>query len=327
MKRKLIRIVIAVISVVAISGAELNAGSHQHQVQKGDTLWGLSRKYKVPLKSIIQANRIQPTKRLQIGEKILIPGGLVEEVWYQVKPGDTLASIAHRHNVKWQDLQRTNGISSPRRLQVGTKIRLEASNTLHVSNALPTSVSPTQETWYSVKAGDTLTGIAHRHNVKWRDLQRVNGISAPHRLQVGTKIRIPNGSPPIAFALPLRIPLVVTSRYGRRNHPVTGRYQLHEGIDFRAAKGTRVYASRAGKVTFAGRRNGYGKVICIEHDNNFTTWYGHLSRIRVQIGQTVTQGNVIGLSGNTGISTGPHLHFEIRYKGRSENPTNHITIP
>ena len=261
MKRKLIRIFIVVMSVATITGVELSADVQQHLVQEGDTLWGLSRKYKVPLNSIIQANSIRPTKQLQIGEKILIPGGLAEEVWYKVKPGDTL------------------------------------------------------------------TSIARRHNVKWRDLQKVNGISSPHHLQIGAKIRIPNGKPPIAFAHPLQIPLVVTSRYGYRHHPVTRRYQLHEGIDFRAAIGTRVYASRAGKVIFAGPNNGYGKVVGIEHEDNFATWYGHLSRIRVRVGQTVTQGKVIGLSGNTGISTGPHLHFEIRYKGRSENPTHHITIP
>ena len=321
MNRKLIRIFIVIVSVAIITGVELSADVQQHLVEKGDTLWGLSRKYKVPLKSIIQANSIQPTKRLQIGEKILIPGGLAEEVWYKVKPGDTLASIARRHSIEWQDLQRINAISSPRRLQIGAKIRIQ------INNKLPKSVSPTQEIWYFVQAGDTLTGIAHRHNVKWRDLQRVNGISSPRRLQIGAKIRIPDGEPPIAFAHPLRIPLVVTSRYGYRHHPITRRYQLHEGIDFRAATGTRVYASRAGKVIFVGRRNGYGKVVGIEHEDDFTTWYGHLSRIRVRVGQTISQGKVIGLSGNTGISTGPHLHFEIRYKGRSENPTHHITLP
>ena len=259
MKRKLIRIFIVVVSVATISGAELNAGGHQHQVQKGDTLWGLSRKYKVPLKKIIQANSIQPTKRLQIGEKLLIPGAPVEGVWYRVKAGDTLWSIARRHNVEPQDLQRINGISSPRRLQIGTRLRIE------------------------------------------------------------------RGS--LGFGNPLRVPLVVTSKYGYRPHPVTRRYQNHEGIDFRASTGTRVYASQAGRVIFAGRRGGYGKLVGIEHADDFTTWYGHLSRIRVRVGQTVTKGKVIGLSGNTGISTGPHLHFEIRYKGRSENPTNHITIP
>ncbi len=260
MKRKLIHISVAVVFVMAFSGMRLEAGGHQHLVKKGDTLWGLSRKYKVPLKSIIQANSIQPTESLQIGKKLLIPGAPVEGIWYRVKAGDTLSSIARRYKVEWRDLQRINGISSPRSLQIGTRIRIRQ-----------------------------------------------------------------DGSP--SFGKPLRVPLVVTSRYGYRPHPVTGRYQFHEGIDFRAATGTRVYASKAGRVIAAGRRGGYGKIVGIEHDDNFTTWYGHLSRIRVKKGQTVSKGQVIGLSGNTGISTGPHLHFEIRYKGRSEKPTKYLIIP
>lgn len=260
MKRNLIHIFMTVLFVATLAGTESNAGAQQHLVQKGDTLWGLSRKYKVPLKSIAQANKIKLTKRLQIGEKLLIPG------------------------------------------------------------------AATQDAWYFVKAGDTLSGIALRYNVEWKDLQRVNGISSPRRLQIGARIRIPNGSDAFTFANPLRVPLVVTSKYGYRPHPVTGRYQLHEGVDFRAAIGTRVYASRGGRVIFAGWRGGYGKIVGIEHEDDFTTWYGHLSRIRVKVGQVVPQGKVIGLSGNTGVSTGPHLHFEIRYKGRSEKPTQYLTI-
>ena len=260
MKRNLIHIFTTVLFIVALAGAKSDADVQQHLVQKGDTLWGLSRKYKVPLKSIAQANRIKLTKRLQIGEKLLIPG------------------------------------------------------------------TSTQEAWYFVKAGDTLWNISRRYNVELKDLQRVNAIASPRHLQIGTKIRIPNGEVLFTFANPLRVPLVVTSKYGYRPHPVTGRYQMHEGVDFRAATGTPVYASRDGKVIFAGQKGGYGKVVGIEHENDFTTWYGHLSRISVKTGQGVPQGKVIGLSGNTGISTGPHLHFEIRYKGRSEKPTQYLII-
>ena len=258
MKRNLIHVFTAVLFIVLLVGTKSDA-DEQHLVQKGDTLWGLSRKYKVPLQSIAQANRIKLTKQLQIGEKLLIPGTTSRETWYLVKAGDTYSSIARRYNVEWQDLQRANGIP-------------------------------------------------------------------PRRLQIGTKLRIPNGENLVTFANPLRVPLVVTSKYGYRPHPVTGHYRMHEGIDLRAATGTRVYAARAGKVIFAGRKGGYGKVIGIEHEDDFTTWYGHLSRIRVKDGQWVAQGKVIGLSGNTGISTGPHLHFEIRYKGRSEKPTQYLTI-
>ncbi|MCY4554422.1 MAG: M23 family metallopeptidase [Candidatus Poribacteria bacterium] len=261
MKRRLIHIFIAVLFVAALFGTALAAGVQQHLVQKGETLSEIAQKYKVPLRSIIQANSIKSAHRIQIGKTLRIPGDtFVKEILYQVKPGDTLIGIARLHNVEWKDLQILNGISSPRSLQSGTEIRI------------------------------------------------------PH-----------DGS--FGFRNPLRVPLVLTSKYGYRPHPVTGRYRFHEGIDLRAAVGTRVYASKAGRVIFAGRKGGYGKIVGIEHEGNFSTWYGHLSRIRVKVGQTVSQGRVIGLSGNTGISTGPHLHFEIRYKGRSEKPTKYITIP
>ena len=261
MKRRLIHILIAVLFVVALFGIAHAAGFQQHLVQKGETLSEIAQKYKVPLKSIIQANSIKSAHRIRTGRTLRIPGEALtfEDIWYKVQPGDTLFSIGRRHNIEWRDLQRINGISSPRSLQIGRMIRIN---------------------------------------------ERGPG-----------------------FGKPLRVPLVVTSKYGYRPHPVTGRYQHHAGIDFRAAIGTRVYASKAGRVIFAGRRGGYGKIVGIEHEGNFTTWYGHLSRIRVKVGQTVSQGKVIGLSGNTGISTGPHLHFEIRYKGRSEKPTKYITIP
>ena len=262
MYRRFIHIFIAVLFVVTLFATPLTAGVQQHLVQKGETLSEIAQKYKVPLKSIIQANSIKSAHRIQIGKKLRIPGNAfaLNEILYQVKPGDTLIGIARLHNVEWKDLQRINGISSPRSLQIGAEIRIPHDGSFH-------------------------------------------------------------------FISPLRIPLVVTSEYGYRPHPVTGRYQFHKGIDFRAATGTRVYASKGGRIIFAGRKGGYGKIVGIEHEDDYTTWYGHLSRIRVKRGQTVSQGKVIGLSGNTGISTGPHLHFEIRYKGRSEKPTKHLPIP
>ena len=234
---------------------------------------------------------------------------------HRVRKGETLSEIARKYKVPVNSIMQANSIKSAHRIRTGRTLRIPSDSETLTRGGV----------WYQVQRGDTLASIGRRHNIEWRDLQRINGISSPRRLQIGTMIRLRDSGP--GFGKPLRIPLVVTSKHGYRRHPVTGRYQHHEGIDFRAATGTRVYASKAGKVIFAGRKNGYGNVIGIEHDNDFTTWYGHLSSIRVRVGQTVNQGRVIGLSGNTGISTGPHLHFEIRYKGRSEKPTKHITIP
>lgn len=112
----------------------------------------------------------------------------------------------------------------------------------------------------------------------------------------------------------------VTSKFGVRVHPITGRTTGHAGIDYGAPAGTPVNAAAAGKVTFAGVQGGYGKVIYIKHTGGQSTVYGHLSRIGVQVGQAVTQGQVIGAVGSTGMATGPHLHFEVRVGNQPRNP-------
>jgi murein DD-endopeptidase MepM/ murein hydrolase activator NlpD len=119
---------------------------------------------------------------------------------------------------------------------------------------------------------------------------------------------------------PLLGALSISSGYGNRTDPFNGRTAYHSGIDFRAASGTDILAAGAGKVVFAGRNSGYGNMIDIEHADGIVTRYGHLSRIEVRVGQTVDVGEVIGLVGSTGRSTGPHLHFEVRRNDQAVDP-------
>ena len=113
---------------------------------------------------------------------------------------------------------------------------------------------------------------------------------------------------------------VITCKYGYRTHPVTRKYKLHTGIDLRASTGTTGYAATKGTVTTSGYSSAWGNYIIINHGGGYTTLYAHLSRRNVSKGATVKQGDVIGLSGNTGYSTGPHLHFEINKNGSSYDP-------
>ena len=113
---------------------------------------------------------------------------------------------------------------------------------------------------------------------------------------------------------------VITCKYGYRTHPVTKKYKLHTGIDLRASTGTKVYAANKGTVTTSGYSSAWGNYIIINHGGGYTTLYAHLSRRNVSKGATVKQGDVIGLSGNTGYSTGPHLHFEINKNGSPYDP-------
>lgn len=271
MNKNYIQVLRTVLSIaVVLASFTPSSIGLQHQVKQGETLTAIAQKYNVSMKSITQANKFKNNDydRLKIGQKLTIPG-----------------------------------VTKP--LNAGGSI---------------------EGTVYTVQQGDSLYSIARRHNVEdWRQLQKTNAITNPKRLQPGQQILIPS-EVTISFLKPLKVPLVVTSHYGYRHHPITRRYRLHEGIDFRASNGTRVYASKTGTVTYASKKSGYGKIVIIQHGDDYSTSYGHLSRIRVSKGDIVRQGQVIGLSGNTGFSSGPHLHFEVRYKGRSENPARHLNL-
>ncbi|MBI4734159.1 MAG: M23 family metallopeptidase [Rubrobacteridae bacterium] len=114
----------------------------------------------------------------------------------------------------------------------------------------------------------------------------------------------------------------ITSSFGWRFHPVLHYRRLHTGIDFGAPSGSTIMAADGGKVILAGWMGGYGNAVVISHGNGITTLYGHNSRLLVDVGDSVSQGQAIAKSGSTGLSTGPHLHFEVRVNGTPKNPMN-----
>jgi murein DD-endopeptidase MepM/ murein hydrolase activator NlpD len=117
---------------------------------------------------------------------------------------------------------------------------------------------------------------------------------------------------------------VITSGYGYRTHPVLGYSRLHAGTDFGAAAGTPIVAAEAGTVVSAGWLGGYGNAVVISHGGGVATLYAHQSRVAVGTGARVTRGQVIGYVGSTGMSTGPHLHFEVRVNGVTTDPTRFL---
>ena len=135
-----------------------------------------------------------------------------------------------------------------------------------------------------------------------------------------------NGLRRLNEILPLGKPVNsrVTSSYGTRNDPFTGKPKKHRGIDFAGKIGTELMAVAPGRVVSAGERVGYGTTVEIDHGLGFTTLYAHLSQILVSRGDWVRPGTVIGLAGSSGRSTGPHLHYEIRYKGAPFDPTKFV---
>ena len=128
------------------------------------------------------------------------------------------------------------------------------------------------------------------------------------------------------LGMPLKAEYRLSSPFGYRIHPITGKKTLHAGMDMAAPKGTSVYAAETGVVTIAQSWSGYGNCIIIDHGGGLWTLYGHLMNggILVKVGQTVKRGEKIGLVGSTGQSTGNHLHFEVRKNAEPVNPAPYL---
>ncbi len=118
------------------------------------------------------------------------------------------------------------------------------------------------------------------------------------------------------------VPGRISSRYGMRRHPILGYRRMHSGLDFRARHGTPIYAATDGTVNFSGRNGGYGNFVRIRHGGGLSTGYAHMSRIAVRNGEQVRRGQVIGYVGSTGLSTGPHLHYEMYRNGKKIDPAS-----
>lgn len=145
--------------------------------------------------------------------------------------------------------------------------------------------------------------------------------------KIAQDIEIWHGLKRLTIVLPLGVPVktkTITSSFGVRQDPFTKKNKQHKGIDFAGKIGTELYAVAPGRVVSAGERSGYGNTVEIDHGLGFTTMYAHLSKPMVSRGDWVRPGTVVGLAGSSGRSTGPHLHYEIRYKGTPFNPVNFI---
>lgn len=209
--------------------------------------------------------------------------------------------------------------------------------------ALPPSPSPPATeaprrggVTHVVERGQTLWRIARAYEISVEQLARANAIEDATNIRVGQALFVPGARavievPPAPGLLePRELPDAPGSRAGWRwpaDGPLTSRFgaprrggRLHKGIDIGGPRGTPVRAAREGRVVFAGTRSGYGKLVVIEHDDGFATWYAHLRRYRVRVGEKVRAGERLGGIGRTGRTTGYHLHFEIRHRGRAVDP-------
>ncbi len=223
---------------------------------------------------------------------------------YVVKDGDSLSQIAQMFNVSPNTILWANNISKGSSILPGQELL----------------ILPINGVQYTVKKGDTLASIAKKFKGNEEEIISYNHLDSAEAISVGETLTIPGGeieAPKPAYA---SRGSKTASNSGYYIHPVPGAVKTqgihgYNGIDFGARIGASVRASAGGKVLVSrtsGWNGGYGNYIVVEHPNGTQTLYAHLSGNIVYAGQQVVQGQVIGYVGNTGRSTGPHLHFEVR---------------
>ncbi len=228
---------------------------------------------------------------------------------YKVKPNENFWVVMSKCSLDMDTLMSVNNLTSPFQVVPGT--------TLYIPNMRGVIVPGTNlKSIYNILAADKI------------DIRYVKTINKTESLDKKF-IFIPCGKISTiekslflgtAFFSPIQYGRK-TSGFGTRKNPFDGkRMEFHKGIDLGCPSGTKVHAARRGDVVFSGYEEGYGNLVVVEHEFGYRSYYGHLSRKVVKMGDSVKPGQVIAFSGNTGRSTGPHLHFEIRKNGRALNP-------
>lgn len=155
----------------------------------------------------------------------------------------------------------------------------------------------------------------------------INGLSRKLKFEKSQYVEISSKlkeNKELSYAIPAIRPCagMISDGFGMRLHPILHIWRMHEGVDFVTDVGTPVHATGNGTISFVGRKGGYGLVVEINHGFGYRTLYAHLSKILVKKGQKVVRGDVIAKTGDTGLSTGPHLHYEVEHDGVKENPAN-----
>lgn len=232
---------------------------------------------------------------------------------YAVQKGDMVGKIADRFGVSQDAIISVNRLKNTRTIQIGQLLKIPSLDGII----------------YTVKEGDTPASIADRYQVSLERIALANGMS-DNVVPVGSTIFLPdakldwvtlqeiNGD---LFMKPLRAGYYISSRYGWRNNPFSGTRTFHNGIDMAASQGTPIYAALDGTVSTTGYDVTYGNYVIISHHSGYQTLYGHMSKILVSKGKRVTTATRIGLVGNTGQSTGPHVHFTVYKKRATINPS------
>lgn len=225
---------------------------------------------------------------------------------HTVKKGETLASIAKNYKISIDTICGSNNLRTYESVAVGKVLTIPNKDGI----------------LYTMRKGSNIVSVAQQYKVSLEKILVENDLRNSDFIKIGSVLFIPDAKPQNiikGFIWPTS-GRFITCGYGWRRNPITGGgREFHSGLDIRANYEW-VKAAMYGKVTFGGWMGGYGKAVIIAHPDGSKTLYAHLSQVIVQAGQYVKQGQTIAKSGNTGRSTGPHLHFEIIKNGKTQNP-------
>ncbi|HAF98149.1 MULTISPECIES: peptidoglycan DD-metalloendopeptidase family protein [Paenibacillus] len=295
----------------------------------------------------VAGTKADPNKVLDVEDAVkVLTGAKDKPVTYTVKEGDTISSIAKQYGMKSSEVMALNPGLEEKYMQIGAELQLtqpEALLTVRTVETVTEKQPSKPET--IVRKSDqlplgkrkvvrpgrdgvkTVSYVVTKENGRvvsklWTG-QEVVQEALPEVVYKGTKVERKAAAPKVSkktssskqFAWPVS-GARITSSFGHR----WGR--SHEGID--VVGGSTIMAAASGRVVFSGQQSGYGNVVIVDHGNGYRTLYGHMSRISVSNGQSISQGQKLGVMGNTGRSTGTHLHFEIQKNGVAQNPMKYL---
>src|SRR6056297_950861 len=233
--------------------------------------------------------------------------------FFSYTPGktDTLFSIAARFNLPYETIALLNGLRNPEALKNNSQLLIPNTPGLFIPETPKNDIEKLICSWRTraPQQGAPVYVIDGPHKKLYYFLpgERFHPLERLFFLNVLFRFPLPKG--------------VVTSNYGLRASPFTHKQHFHHGIDIAAPQGTAVQAARGGTAVATGAGGILGRYVVLQHEGNFTTIYGHLEEIFVEKGHKIGAGAIIGTVGSTGMSTGPHLHFEIRNAGESWDPS------
>jgi len=284
--------------------------SGRYVVAKGDSLYGIARRFGLPIRAVIDANDLQPPYALTVGQELKVPNAQIHEV----AAGDTIYNIAQRYDIDRSELVRLNGIQPPYTIPLGQKLILPTPGSAVDTEPAPTEVAytPPQE-----PMGEAATE-APQTAVTTPEPAAPAPSPAPSVVRTPEKVRAALANPPAragsSFLWPVQGPLL--SSYGAK---AGGEH--NDGINIAAPRGTPVRAAENGVVAYAGQElKGFGKLLLVKHADGWVTAYAHNEELLVGAGDRVKRGQTIAKVGSSGHVDRPQLHFEVRRGTRAVNP-------